>query len=90
MLSKLLVEKRCRRFEPTQMSGLHEHDRRFDADAGPRDSLQPTALRMRGKKTRGDEPEADPARYERHLHVDVVDRGSDVERSAELAQLRLE
>src|SRR5690348_10836140 len=45
---------------------------------------------MRGEKSRGDEPEADPARDERQLHVDIVDRGGDFERSAELAQLRLE
>src|SRR6185437_15514399 len=86
---KLLLEEGRRRFEPTQMGGLHEHDRRLDADAGARDTLQPPALRMRGKKSRRDEPEADPARHERHLHVDIVDRGGDLERRAELAQLRL-
>jgi hypothetical protein len=35
---------------------------------------------MRGEKSRGDEPEADPARHERHLHVDIVDRGGVFER----------
>ena len=90
MVSKLLLEKCRRRFEPTQMTGLHEHDRSLNADAGPRDSLQPPALRMRDEKSPGDEPEADAARHKRHLHVDIVDRGGDFEWRAELAQLCLE
>src|SRR6185312_3295596 len=84
--SKLLLEKCRGGFEPAQMGGLHKHDRRLNADAGPRDTLQPPALRMRGKKSRGDEPEAYPARHERQLHVDIVDCGGDFERRAELAQ----
>src|SRR5882724_7787926 len=90
MVSKLLLEKGRRGFESAQMAALHEHDRTLNADAGPRDSLQPPALRMRGEKSRGDKPEADPARDERHLHVDIVDGGGDFERRAELAQPRLE
>src|SRR5258706_15155247 len=90
MVSKLFVEKCRRGFEPAQMAGLHEHDRTLNADAGPPDSLQPPALRMRGEKSRRDKPEADPARDERHLHVDIVDCGGDFERRAELAQPRLE
>src|SRR5512142_3486385 len=72
MVSQLFLEKCRRGFEPAQMAGLHEHDGSLDADAGPRDSLQPPALGMRGEKSRGDKPEADPARHERHLHVDIV------------------
>src|SRR4051812_30698643 len=83
MVSKLFLEKSRRRFEPTQMAAVHEHDRSLDADAGPRESLQPPALRMRGQESRGDEPEADAARHKRQLHVDVVDRGGDFERRAE-------
>ena len=90
MASKLLLEKYRRGFEPAQMAGLHEHDRSLNADAGPRDSLQPPALRMRGEKSPGDKPEADAARHKRHLHVDIVDRGGDFERRAEIAQPRLE
>src|SRR4029077_9726842 len=90
VVSKLLVEKCRRGLEPAQMAGLHEHDRSLNADPGSRDSLQLPALRMRGEKSRGDQPEADPARDERHLHVDIVDGGGDFERRAELAQLRLE
>jgi hypothetical protein len=59
-------------------------------DAGPRDSLQPPALRMRGEKSRGDKPEADAAGHKRQLHVDIVDGGGDFERRAEFAQPRLE
>src|SRR3954468_23857344 len=72
MVSKLFLEKCRRRFEPTQMAAVHEHDRSLDADAGPRDALQPPALRMRSEKSRGDEPQADAARHKRQLHVDVV------------------
>src|ERR1043166_6556494 len=88
--SELPFEEVRRRLESAQMAVLHEHDRRLDADARPRDSLQPPALRMRGEKARREKAEADPARHERQLHVDVVDLGGDLERSAELAELRLE
>src|SRR6476646_1448129 len=90
MVSKLFLEKCGRGFEPAQMPGFHEHDRSLNADAGPGDSLHPPPLRMRGEKSRRDEPEAYPARYERQLHVDVVDLGGHLERRAELAQLRLD
>src|SRR5262249_31373023 len=84
------LEKVRRALEPAQMAALHEHDRRLDADAGARHALQPPAPRMRREESRGDEPEADPARHERYLHVDIVDRGGDFEWSAEFAQSRLE
>src|SRR5690348_6700675 len=60
MASKRFLKKCRRRFEPPQMGRFRQHDRCLDADTGPRDALQPPALRMRGKKSRGIAPEPMP------------------------------